>query len=66
MLGKRGGGGSGGGGSPKLIAIKCIEGIDHSTNDFTTMPNVPGEYGSALERSTFQVVIYQTTPTQTQ
>lgn len=43
-----------------MIAIKCIEGIDSLTNNFTTMPNVPGEYGSALERSTFQLLIYQT------
>ena len=49
-----------------IIVIKCIEGIYHSTNNFTTMPNVPGKYGSALGRSTFQVVIYETTSTQTQ
>ena len=48
------------GGSLKIIVIKSIEGIDNSTNNSATIPNVPGEYGSALERSTFQLVIYQT------
>ena len=55
----------GNGGSLKIIVIKCIEGIYHSTNNFTTMPNVPVECGSALGRSTFLLVIYETT-TQTQ
>ena len=51
--------GRGGGESLKIIVIKSI-GIDNSTNNSATIPNVPGEYGSALERSTFQLVIYQT------
>ena len=48
------------GGSLKIILIKGSEGIDNSTNNSATIPNVPGEYGSALERSPFQLVIYQT------
>ena len=54
------------GGSLKIIVGKCIEGIDNSTNNFITMPDVLGEYGSTLERSTFQVVIYKAASTQAQ
>ena len=45
MLGK-------GRGSLKIIAIKCIDGIDSSTKNSTTVPYVPGEYGSAQTAST--------------
>ena len=65
MMGKGGGGGKRGQ-SLKIIVIKSIEGIDNSTKNSSTMPNVPGEYGSAMGRSTFQLVIYETTSTQTQ
>ena len=53
------------GGLLKVFAIKCIEGIDSGTNNSTTMPNMPGEYGPSPWPPTFQVVVYQTTSTQT-
>ena len=59
MLGK-------GGITQNNCSTKCIQAIDNSTNNFITMPNVPGECVSALERSTFQLAIYQTALTQTQ